>query len=262
MRTNWVKRKLLEGQTVVGTMMCEFATTGIPRIAAEAGAEFAVYDLEVTGWTMETIRILMASSRPEKMVPLVRIPVIEDHFISRALDLGAMGLAIPQVETEEEARAAVAWAKYPPDGRRNVCFGIAQDDYGGGDIVEKMAAFNRESLLVAHIESVQGLDNADRIAAVDGIDVIWIGQYDLTALWGYLGNSRIPCSCVQPIESWTPAPGTARQRDLDLSTWRSWRQLPAKATGFSYMWRTSGSTSRHWRTVLPGSGEVSSLENS
>lgn len=192
MRTNWVKRKLLEGQTVVGTMMCEFATTGIPRIAAEAGAEFAVYDLEVTGWTMETIRILMASSRPEKMVPLVRIPVIEDHFISRALDLGAMGLAIPQVETEEEARAAVAWAKYPPDGRRNVCFGIAQDDYGGGDIVEKMAAFNRESLLVAHIESVQGLDNADRIAAVDGIDVIWIGQYDLTASLGIPGQFQNP----------------------------------------------------------------------
>ena len=192
MRTNWVKKKLLEGQTVVGTMMCEFATTGIPRIAAEAGADFAVYDLEVSGWTMETIRILMASSRPDKMVPLVRIPVIEDHFISRALDLGAMGLAIPQVETEEQAQTVVAWAKYPPEGRRNVCFGIAQDDYSGGDIVEKMAAFNRETLLVAHIENVAGLNNADRIAGVDGIDVIWIGQYDLTVSLGIPGQFQNP----------------------------------------------------------------------
>src|SRR5215210_3617659 len=124
MRPNRVKRRLSEGGVSIGTFVLEFATTGMARIAAEAGAEFAVFDMEHTGWTMETVRMLLATARPTEMVPVVRVPATEYHFIARALDMGAMGVMVPMVESAEQARRIVASAKYPPEGRRDSAFGI------------------------------------------------------------------------------------------------------------------------------------------
>jgi 2-dehydro-3-deoxyglucarate aldolase/4-hydroxy-2-oxoheptanedioate aldolase len=91
-----------------------------------------------------------------------------------------MGLMIPMVESEAQARTIVESAKYPPVGKRGAAFGVAHDDYSGGDIIAKMASANDEVLLIAQIETAQGVENAAAIAAVDGIDVLWIGHFDLT----------------------------------------------------------------------------------
>ena len=123
MRNNPVKRVLREGGVSVGTMMFEFATTGIARIAAEAGAEFAVFDMEHTGWSMETIRMLMATSSGAGIVPMVRVPNLQYHFIARVLDVGAMGVVVPMVADAAQARTIVESAKYPPAGRRGLAFG-------------------------------------------------------------------------------------------------------------------------------------------
>jgi 2-keto-3-deoxy-L-rhamnonate aldolase RhmA len=79
MRENHVKRKLARGETVVGTMFIEFATRGIGRLAAAAGAEFGVFDMEHSGWSIETIGMLMASARSSDLVPLVRPPAVQYH---------------------------------------------------------------------------------------------------------------------------------------------------------------------------------------
>jgi 2-keto-3-deoxy-L-rhamnonate aldolase RhmA len=120
MRPNHVKRKIQSGGTSIGTFVFEFNTTGIGRIAAEAGAEFTVFDMEHTGWTIETIRLLVATTRSTGMIPLVRIPATEYHFLARALDMGALGIMVPMVESAAQATAMVAGAKYPPLGRRGV----------------------------------------------------------------------------------------------------------------------------------------------
>jgi 2-keto-3-deoxy-L-rhamnonate aldolase RhmA len=180
MKDNPVKRKLAQGGTPLGTMVFEFSTPGIARIAAAAGAEFAVFDMEHTGWSVETVRMLMATSRSTDLVPIVRVPATEYHFIARVLDMGAMGLMFPMVESEEQARSIVNSAKYPPVGRRGAAFGIAHDDYQGGDVLAKIRSANEEQLLIAQIETAAGLENVEAIAAVDGIDVLWIGQFDLT----------------------------------------------------------------------------------
>ncbi len=181
MRVNTVKRALADGGVAIGTMVFEFSTPGIGRIAAQAGAEFVVYDMEHTGWSIETIRMVMATTRAADTVPLVRVPATAFHLISRPLDVGAMGLMVPMVESEEQARTIVRSAKYPPEGARGAAFAIAHDDYEGGDIVAKMRSANDEQLLIAQIETVAGVEQADRIAEVDGIDVLWIGHFDLTA---------------------------------------------------------------------------------
>jgi 2-dehydro-3-deoxyglucarate aldolase/4-hydroxy-2-oxoheptanedioate aldolase len=184
MRINPVKQTLREGGVAVGTMMLEFNTTGIARVAAEAGAEFAVFDMEHTGWSMETIRMLMATSRGSGLVPMVRVPALEYHFIARVLDVGAMGVVVPLVADAAQARSIAVSAKYPPVGRRGVAFGIAHDDYRAGDLAEAMHIANEEVLVIAQIETAGGVEEADAIAAVEGIDALWIGQYDLSASLG------------------------------------------------------------------------------
>lgn len=188
MRTNKLKQKIQEGQVSIGTFVFEFPTTGIGRIAASAGAEFTVFDMEHTGWSVETIRMLVATTRCTEMIPLVRIPATEYHFVARVLDAGAMGIMVPMVETSEQAESIVHMAKYPPLGGRGAAFGVAHDDYTGGDIVEKIGSANTESLLIAQIETRLGVENVDAIAAVEGIDVLWIGHFDLTSSLGIPGQ--------------------------------------------------------------------------
>jgi 2-dehydro-3-deoxyglucarate aldolase/4-hydroxy-2-oxoheptanedioate aldolase len=192
MRENLVKRRLAQGGVAAGTMMMEFATTGIARIAAESGAEFAVFDMEHTGWSMETIRMLMATSRAAELVPMVRVPALQYHFIARVLDVGAMGLVVPMVADADQARLIVQCAKYPPAGRRGVAFSVAHDDYQGGDLPAKMRRANEELMIIAQIETAQGVQNVEEIAAVDGIDALWIGQYDLSTSLGIPGQFDRP----------------------------------------------------------------------
>lgn len=197
MRINPVKQKLRAGPVSLGHMVFEFATTGIARLAASAGAEFVIYDMEHTGWSMETIRMLLATSRPDSgdadaMVPMVRVPATEYHFMARALDMGAMGLMIPMVETPEQARQIVQSTKYPPVGRRGAAFGVSHDDYRGGDAVAKMQSANDEILLIAQIETARGLENVEAIAAVNGIDILWVGHNDLTNSMGIPGQFDHP----------------------------------------------------------------------
>jgi 2-keto-3-deoxy-L-rhamnonate aldolase RhmA len=180
MRENQVKRTLAAGGVVLGTSVFEFNSTGIGRIAAGAGAEFLFFDMEHTGWSLETIRMLIATTRAVEAVPIARPPANQYHLIAGLLDVGAMGIMVPMVETEDQARQIVQSARYPPLGRRGAAFGFAHDDYRAGEVAEKIRTANEEVLLIALIETATGVDNVEAIAAVEGIDVLWIGHFDLT----------------------------------------------------------------------------------
>ena len=207
MRTNQVKQAIQAGQVSLGTFIFEFSTTGIGRIAAEAGAEFVIFDMEHTGWSVETIRMLMASTRSVDAVPIVRVPATQYHFMARVLDVGAMGIMLPMVESADQAELIVDSCKYPPLGRRGAAFTIAHDDYTGGDVATKIREANDHTLLIAQIETVRGLDNIEQIAQVDGIDVLWIGQYDLSISLGIPGQFGHPdfLSAVERVIAATSA---------------------------------------------------------
>jgi 2-keto-3-deoxy-L-rhamnonate aldolase RhmA len=190
MRDNFVREKLKRGEAVFGTFVFEFATTGIGRIIGASGADFVLYDLEHTAWSLETVRMLAATTRD--VVPVVRVPTGDYHFIARALDAGAMGIMVPMVETAEQARQIVAATRYPPAGRRGAAFGVAHDDYRTGDLRTKMRHANDHTLVVLQIETEPGVDNVDQIAAVPGVDVLWIGQYDLNNFLGIPGEFDHP----------------------------------------------------------------------
>lgn len=192
MKPNHVKRKLHGGGVSIGTFAFEFNSTGIGRLAAEAGAEFIVYDMEHSGWSLETIRTLVATTPAERCAAMARVPATQYHFIARALDMGAMGIMAPMVESAEQAATLAASAKYPPVGRRGAAFTIAHDDYQGGDIVDKIRSADSEVLLIAQIETAAGVRNVEEIAATDGIDVLWIGHNDLSISLGIPGQFDAP----------------------------------------------------------------------
>lgn len=192
MRSNRVKSLLGAGGVSLGTMVFEFHSTGVARLAAEAGAEFTIFDMEHTGWSLETIRMLVATSRMTDMVPLVRVPATEYHFMARVLDMGALGVMVPMVETAEQAQRIASSCRYPPVGRRGAAFTVAHDDYTGGDILQKMRGANEQVLLIAQVETALGLENVEQIAAVEGIDVLWIGHFDLSNFLGIPGQFNHP----------------------------------------------------------------------
>ena len=192
MRDNPVKQKIAAGGHAFGSMVFEFFTPGIAQICRNAGAEFILYDMEHTGMSIETMKTQFALCRGLGLAPMVRVPATEYHFIARVLDAGAFGVMVPMVETAEQAQFIVSCTRYPPLGRRGAAFGFAHDDYEGGDVVAKIAAAHERTLVIPMIETARGVENVDAIAAVSGVDVLWLGHFDLTNFLGIAGQFEHP----------------------------------------------------------------------
>jgi len=184
MRDNPVKKKLLAGQPVFGTFGWEFLVPGLPQIVKAAGAEFLLLDMEHSGANYETIKSQAAQCRGIDLVPMARVSTSQYQYISRALDLGCMGIMVPMVGSAEEAQFIVSCTRYPPKGRRGAAFGLAADDYIGGSVADKIRIADERTLVMCLIETEQGIKNVDSIAAVPGVDVLWLGHFDLTNFLG------------------------------------------------------------------------------
>jgi 2-dehydro-3-deoxyglucarate aldolase/4-hydroxy-2-oxoheptanedioate aldolase len=173
-------------------MIFEFFVPGMPQMLRNAGAEYAIYDMEHGGLGLETLKMLAAASRGTGVVPMVRVPRGEYHFIARALDVGAQGVMIPMVESAEQARGIASSARYPGQGRRGAAFGFAHDNYEPGDPQSKMKEADKRNLVIAQIETEKGLEAVEDIAAVEGIDCLWLGHFDLSNFLGIPGQFDNP----------------------------------------------------------------------
>ncbi len=192
MKPNAIKKDVLAGKTVAGAMIFEFFSPGMSAILANAGCRFVLYDMEHTGLGFETLKWLFSSCRGLAVEPMVRVPRGEYTWLARALDLGARGVMIPMVESQAQAKSIVQACRYPPIGRRGAAFGFAQCDYLGGDVGEKIRRYNERTMVIAQIETERGLEQVEEIAAVDGIDVLWVGHFDLSNFMGIPGQFDDP----------------------------------------------------------------------
>lgn len=172
----------------VGHFIVEFATPGIGHLLKNSGCDFVLFDTEHSGFHNETIKSVLRYFEAAALPAIVRVPSKEYHHIARALDMGTEGLMVPMVGTAAEAESIVQSMKYTPRGGRGVGLGIAHDNYQGGEVMDKLAASNRRSTLFAQIETAEGVANADEIAAVDGVDCLWIGHFDLSSSLGIPGQ--------------------------------------------------------------------------
>jgi 2-keto-3-deoxy-L-rhamnonate aldolase RhmA len=148
MRPNLLKKKLLGGSSAYGLFAFEFFTPGLAQIAKEAGAECLLFDMEHSGAGIDTIKQQLAYCRGLDIVPFVRVPTYQYHFVAQALDTGALGIMVPMVETAQQARDIVSWTRYPPKGRRGAVLGAAHDDYTGGSMKDKFSELNERCFVM------------------------------------------------------------------------------------------------------------------
>lgn len=172
----------------LGHFIVEFATPGIGQILKGAGCDFALFDTEHSGFGFETIKSVLRYMQAADLPTIVRVPSKEYHHIARAADMGAEGIMLPMVGSPEEAGQILDCMKYVPAGQRGVALAIAHDRYLPGPTLEKLAEANRRTTLFAQIETREGVENAERMAALDGVDCLWIGHFDLSCSLGIPGQ--------------------------------------------------------------------------
>lgn len=172
----------------IGHFIVEFATPGIGQILKGAGCDYALFDTEHSGFSFETVKSVLRYMQAADLPTIVRVPSTEYNHIARAADMGAEGVMVPMISNADQAHAVVNSLKYHPEGERGVAIGIAHDRYVPGPPIDKMAAANKRTTFFAQIETAEGVANADEIAAVKGVDCLWIGHFDLSASLGIPGE--------------------------------------------------------------------------
>jgi 2-dehydro-3-deoxyglucarate aldolase/4-hydroxy-2-oxoheptanedioate aldolase len=187
-----IRSRVLANETVIGAMVFEFQVAGMPAILAQSGCEYVLYDMEHAGHEYETLKWSVAACRGLPVRPMVRVPTTSYTWISRALDVGAEGIMVPMVESPEQAEVIVEAMRYPPVGRRGAAFGVAHDHYAAGPVDQKIQLANDRNLAIAQIESERGIEAVDEIASVEGIDVLWVGHFDLSNFMGIPGQFDSP----------------------------------------------------------------------
>jgi 4-hydroxy-2-oxoheptanedioate aldolase len=179
MKSNPVKEKLRSGQPTFGTWL-SMGDLYATRVLARSGFDWLTLDLEHSAIDWSRATTLFAAIADAGCVPLVRVPQGSHDYIKRVLDAGAWGIVVPMVDTVEQAVAAIAAAKYPPAGNRSVGGGMHAMNFGATS-AEYYARANDEILVVLQTESPEGVQNAEAIYGLPGVDAIFIGPNDLRA---------------------------------------------------------------------------------
>lgn len=177
MKTNPVKRKLRAGEPTFGTWL-SLGDLYATRVLARLGFDWLTLDIEHSPIDWSLAAAVFGAIADAGCVPLARVPEGSHHYIKRVLDAGAWGIVVPMVDTVEQARAAIAAAKYPPAGNRSVGGGLHAMNFGA-TAAEYFERANEEILVVLQTESPRGVDNAEQIYSLAGCDAIFIGPNDL-----------------------------------------------------------------------------------
>jgi len=178
----WIRERVRQQEVLTGTWL-NIGSSLTAEMAANAGFDWVLIDLEHgAGDHPQLVQQLQAVSGTPAS-PIVRIAWNDAPRFKRVLDLGASGVMVPYINNAEEARNAVAAMRYPPDGVRGVANMTRAADFGH-DFDDYFARANQELLTIVQIETQEAVDNADAIAAVDGVDVLFVGPGDLSVSLG------------------------------------------------------------------------------
>jgi 4-hydroxy-2-oxoheptanedioate aldolase len=189
-RPNRVRRTLGRGQTAIGPNL-QIPSTELVEIIGLAGYDYVMLDGE-HGAALTRLPELLLAADATGLTAIVRVPDHSRSMLLPPLELGAGGLQVPFVNTAAQARAIVQETKYPPHGGRGLSGVSRAARYGFADARTYRRDANRETLIIAQIETAEGLANAAEIAAVPGIDMIFIGPADLAQSLGH------PTDCLAP----------------------------------------------------------------
>ncbi|MCG8512325.1 MAG: aldolase/citrate lyase family protein [Rhodospirillales bacterium] len=186
--TNRLRERLERGETSVGCWIHMCSPIGA-EVVALAGFDVIIIDHEHgPSDFLNTISLMQAVSATDT-TPVMRVPWNDHVYMKRALDIGARGIIIPSVDNAEQARAAVAACRYPPEGIRGSAYGLVRASDYGMAVEQFEAELPGNVLIMCQIESVTAVENVEEIAAVEGVDVLFIGPVDLSASMGIMGQT-------------------------------------------------------------------------
>ena len=191
MKENKVKALLKQGKPVMVPEINQIFSPRIIEILGILGFESVWIDMEHSDLTYDCLSGLCRTVCSKNMDVIVRIARNDYSSVVKLLEMGVNGLVLPHCLGAEDARRFVRMAKFAPLGLRGIGAG-ADSDYGIADISNFVKAANKETLLAVMIEDKEAIDEADNIAAVEGIDVLFIGPGDLTHSYGILGQTEHP----------------------------------------------------------------------
>jgi 2-keto-3-deoxy-L-rhamnonate aldolase RhmA len=189
---NAVAERLAAGEVAVSMTVRLVESVEIAQIARTCGYDSLYIDLEHCPMSLRQAGQICVAALGAGITPFVRVPSHAPEWVSRVLDAGAMGVIAPHVRSAEEARAVVAAAKFPPFGHRSVGGGLPQLRFRGYPPVESRRLLNERTAVLAMIDGPEGLDRVEEIAAVDGVDILFIGTNDLCAELGIGGQFDHP----------------------------------------------------------------------
>lgn len=215
MNSNYMplRYRIGRGDTVFGTFM-KLPCPQIVEILGLAGLDFAIFDTEHGPLTFESIEMLTQAAEVAGISPLVRVYENDPALISRALDLGAEGVLVPHMSTSDDAAQLVKASRFHPEGSRGICRYVRAARFSSMDRHEYFRKANQDTLVVAMIEGREGVANLDSILEVPGIDVVFVGPYDLSQALG------VPGEISNPIvtDAMSDIAGKAQARKVALGT--------------------------------------------
>ena len=175
-----------------GSMLSEVCFPNIAMMYKNAGLDFTIIDCEHGAFDYSQVAATVTAFRLSGVRAIVRIPEIRREPVTKYLDMGADGLLAPMVKDSADAARLVGFGKYPPVGNRGLSINRAHSRYSPGDLDAYLAKANRRVRIYAQIELLCALEDAENIAAVDGIDGLFVGPTDLSMALGVFNKLDSP----------------------------------------------------------------------
>ncbi len=185
-----MRERVRGGETLLGGFLT-WPTAGIVELAAIAGLDFLVLDMEHGFFSIESIEAMAVAADAARIPAIVRVPSCGAAETGRCLDAGAAGLLFPRGDGAAAIHDAIAAARYPPEGRRGLG-GVRANRYGTVSYDRYVAEANASNLLAAQIETPGALADLDAISREDGLDVLFVGPNDLSQALGIPGRFDDP----------------------------------------------------------------------
>jgi len=235
LKKNNLKEVLKEGKNVFGPFM-KFTDPAVVEIMGFAGFDFVIIDAEHGPISMQNAQNMIRAAEIANITPVIRVANNDEALILRALDIGAQGIEIPQINSKLQAIKAVRSVKYAPQGERGVCRYVRAANYSSINKFKYFKSANKETMIIVHIEGVEGINNLDGILSVPDIDVIFVGPYDLSQSLGIPGEVNNPLvtekmkEVVLKCRENKVAVGTFAD---DVETAKSWVSLGVQYMAFS-----------------------------
>lgn len=187
---NTFRDKIKNGEDVYGMFMKTNDPMFVEAVGI-SGFDYVILDMEHGPVTIENQQNNIRAAEARNMVPIIRLKDRGENTIGKALDIGAYGIQVPQINNAEEARRVVKYAKFYPYGMRGVCRFVRAADYSNMDRYEYFNS-SKDILIILQLEGIDAIRNLDEILEVDGVDILFIGPYDLSQSLGIPGQVNNP----------------------------------------------------------------------